>query len=287
MKAIHEVMTQADTIEALGGSNNSFVKQVKCCEFCGAELEQISFPFNGTIKYVPGYKACQCEQAKAKKEEQAQAKRTEIELEKQQKAEERKKRKIQELFGNSGMSKRALRCTFENYQPTFENGDAVRICSEYVKDFDIISRENKNGLFITGSCGVGKSHIAFAVANALIEKGNSAIAMTMIDLLLKIKSSFNDEGQSEEQILKIYEDCSLLVIDDLGKEKPTEWALQMIYAIIDRRYNAMKPIIVTTNFNASELIKQFGDSSIANAIVDRLFEICQYVPIAGESFRKK
>ena len=113
--------------------------------------------------------------------------------------------------------------------------------------------------------------------------------MTMIDLLLKIKSSFNayNDKMTEEQILKIYTDCALLVIDDLGKEKPTEWALQMIYSVIDRRYNALKPIIVTTNFTASELIKRFGDSSIGNAIVDRLFEICQYVPIEGESYRKR
>ena len=277
-----------DSIERMVGSS-SFIKQPKFCEFCHAELEQINFVWNGVIKYAPGYKACSCTQSQAAREKENEIKRMQIAQEEQRKQEEKRKERIKNLFGNSGMSKRALKCSFESYQPTFQNAEALRVCNEYIKDFDLISRSERNGLFICGECGVGKSHLAFATANSLIEKGNSVIAMTMIDLLLKIKSSFNacNNKLTEEEILKIYTDCALLVIDDLGKEKPTEWALQMIYSVIDRRYNALKPIIVTTNFTASELIKRFGDSSIGNAIVDRLFEICQYVPIEGESYRKR
>lgn len=277
-----------DSIERMAGSS-PFIKQTKYCEFCHAELEQINFVWNGVIKYAPGYKACSCSQSKAAREKENEIKRMQIVQEEQRKQEEKRKERIKNLFGNSGMSKRALKCSFENYQPTFQNAEALRVCNEYIKDFDLISISERNGLFICGECGVGKSHLAFATANSLIQKGNSVIAMTMIDLLLKIKSSFNayNDKMTEEQILQIYTDCALLVIDDLGKEKPTEWALQMIYSVIDRRYNALKPIIVTTNFTASELVKRFGDSSLGNAIVDRLFEICQYVPIEGESFRKR
>ena len=277
-----------DSIERMVGSS-TFLKQTKYCEYCNAELEQISFVWNGVIKYTPGYKVCDCSQSKVAREKENEIKRMQIAQEEQRKLEEKRQEKIKNLFGNSGMSRRALKCFFENYQPTFQNAEALKICNEYIKDFDLISISERNGLFICGECGVGKSHLAFAIANSLIERGNSVIAMTMIDLLLKIKSSFNayNDKMTEEQILKIYTDCALLVIDDLGKEKPTEWALQMIYSVIDRRYNALKPIIVTTNFTASELIKRFGDSSIGNAIVDRLFEICQYVPIEGDSYRKR
>ena len=277
-----------DSIERMVGSN-SFTKQTKYCAYCNAELEQISFVWNGVIKYTPGYKACECTQSKAAREKENEIKRMRMAQEEQRKLEEKRKERIKNLFGNSGMSKRALKCSFDSYQPTFQNAEALRICNEYIKDFDLILISERNGLFICGECGVGKSHLAFATANSLIEKGNSVIAMTMIDLLLKIKSSFNayNDKMTEEQILKIYTDCALLVIDDLGKEKPTEWALQMIYSVIDRRYNALKPIIVTTNFTASELVKRFGDSSIGHAIVDRLFEICEYVSIEGESFRRR
>lgn len=285
MNSINQTVN--DLAEKMAGAN-SFGKKVKHCEFCGAELEQLSFVWNGVVKFAPSYKSCDCELSKAAKEKENELVRQQIAEEEKRKREERQKEKIRSLFGNSGMSQRALSCSLENYQPSFNNVEALKVCNEYIKDFDLISRKSRNGLFICGDCGVGKSHLAFAVANELIKKGNSVIAMTMIDLLMKIKSSYGySENDSEERILKVYEDCSLLIIDDLGKEKPTEWVLQMIYSIVDRRYNALKPIIVTTNYTANELIRRFGDNSIGNAIVDRLFEICQYVPIGGESFRKR
>ena len=273
-------------IENKDGTSD-FVKKTKLCEFCGAELEQVTMKFGEVIKYYPAYQKCKCEQSQIAIEKEKEEKRKELALEKQRQAEQRKINKIKNLFSNSGMSKRAMECSFDDYQITFQNSQAVQICLEYVKDFDVISTTNRNGLFITGDCGVGKSHLAFATANSLIKEGNSVIAMTMIDLLLKIKDSYNAKNLTEEQILNIYEECTLLIIDDLGKEKPTDWVLQMIYSIIDRRYNAKKPIIVTTNYTAPELIRRFGDTSTGKAIVDRLFEICQYVPIGGDSFRKK
>ena len=279
-----------DTAEPKDGSKSNFSKQDKYCEFCGAMLEQTNFEFGGVVRYVPSWKPCSCWDAMEKLEREKQEQRAIIEQEKILAAEKRKQERIKRLFGDSGMSRRALCCKFEGYQSTFDNHEALRTCNDYVKDFDLIQRNHRNGLFIVGNCGVGKSHLAYAVANALIEKNTSVICMTMIDLLLKIRSSFQSKEQTEEQILKIYEDCSLLIIDDLGKEKPSEWALQMIYTIIDRRYNAMKPIIVTTNYGANELIQRFtfnGDSSTGSAIVDRLFEMCEYLPIKGESYRKR
>ena len=283
---------KANTAGQTAGSK--FRKIEKFCSFCGKELEQVSYTHNGQKMYYPAYKDCDCPQAVSEKEKALEIERMQIEQEKKQKEIERQqrlaeeeKRKINELFGNSGMSRRAMSCLFKDYEQTEGNTMAFKSCTNYAKDFELALRNKRNGLFITGGCGVGKSHLAFATANYLIKNGYSVIAMTMIDLLLKLKSSFNGGKRTEEEILKIYEDCDLLIIDDLGKEKPTEWALQMIYSIVDRRYNAYKPIIITTNFNADELIKKLGDSSIANAIMDRLFEICNYVSIEGESYRKR
>lgn len=284
MEIAQTTMDQANIQEKTVGFENQKIEKV--CEYCGAELVQLSAIIKGKKLYFPSYKPCECSASLQAKIHEMDKIRKEIELEKKQNAEQRKIDKINKLFGNSGMSLRARECTFDCFQLNINNTDAHKVCTEYLKDFEIISKLNKNGLFITGDCGVGKSHLAFAIANDLIKQGNSVIAMTMIDLLIKLKSSYSTENQTEEQILKIYEDCVLLVIDDLGKEKPTDWVLQMIYAIIDRRYNAKRPIIITTNFNASELIKRFGDNSIGRAIVDRLFETCQYVPVVGDSFRK-
>ena len=281
---MQEILEVKDSEKNTVGVDNSEI--IKVCEYCGKELEQLYTVIRGIKRYVPAHRPCKCSASKQAKEDEIIRMRQELEIEKKKKAEKRKADKIKELFGNSGMSARAKECTFDYFQLNIYNTEAYNACFDYFKNFDVISNSNKNGLFIAGDCGVGKSHLAFAIANGLLKQGNSVIAMTMIDLLIKLKSAYSTENRTEEQILKLYEDCVLLVIDDLGKEKPTDWVLQMIYAIIDRRYNAKKPTIITTNFNASELIKRFGDNSMGKAIVDRLFETCQYVPIVGESYRK-
>lgn len=265
------------------------VETKKVCEFCGKELEQIFWKQNNIKFYAPAWKKCSCpaalEKLNAEKKAQEEAEKERLLAER----EERRKNRISRLLGASGMSARAKNCLFEGYQLNIYNEKAFQICKSYTEKFNTIKKENKNGLFIAGPCGVGKSHLANAIANDLIRKGQSVISMTMIDLLLQIKNSYSAENINEKEILKIYEDCTLLIIDDLGKEKPTEWALQMIYSIIDKRYNSLKPIVVTTNYTASELINRLtisSDKSSAEAIVDRLFEICEYIPITGDSFRK-
>lgn len=276
----------------LGHTNNRVIKH---CVYCGKELEQLSFELCGQIRYTPCYKDCDCEAAQKEinrlKEEKLEKEKCEAEAQRQKEAleaETRRVNRMKKLFENSGMSKRALISKFENYQPNMYNGKAVNSCLEYVKNFDNLPE--KNGLFIAGPCGVGKSHLAYAIANALIEQGKTVICMTMIELLMKIKNSFQLATQSEAEILDIYKNCSLLIIDDLGKEKVTEWTLQMIYSIIDSRYTNLMPIIVTTNYTGAELVQKFkigNDTATATAIVDRLLETCQFIPLEGMSQRKK
>lgn len=262
----------------------------KFCEFCGAKLEQVYFKKGNSIIFAPAHQPCSCSRAKEQLLKLEELKAKEEEEKSRLAAEEKKQKRINNLLGKSGMSKRALMCKFSNYDITPQNRASIKLCKNYVSNFEEITKEKRNGLFLSGECGVGKSHLVYAIANELItERKTSVICMTMIDLLLKLKSSYA-ENKTEEAILKIYENCSLLIIDDLGKEKPTEWALQMIYAIIDRRYNALKPVIITTNYGAKELIEKFtinDDSSTAEAIVDRLFEMCQYLFIDGDSYRKR
>ena len=110
MNTIKEAVN--DLAEKMAGAN-SFGKEIKHCEFCGAELEQINFVLDGVLRYVPAYKSCECEQAKAEKEKENALKRQQIAEEEQRKREERKKEKIKNLFGNSGMSQRALNCSLD------------------------------------------------------------------------------------------------------------------------------------------------------------------------------
>ena len=91
-------------------------------------------------------------------------------------------------------------------------------------------------------------------------------------------------------MLRIYKTVPLLVIDDIGKEPPTEWAISTVYNIINGRYEAYLPTVVTTNYDTDTLIvrmtaKDTRDDTTARATIDRLMEMCRGIALTGESWR--
>ena len=141
---------------------------------------------------------------------------------------------------------------------------------------------------LTGGVGTGKTHLASAVFNQIIEKEYPCIILTMIDLLQEIKDSW--KTGTEHLVAKMFSDCDLLIIDDLGKEKPSEWVLSELYKIVNNRYEEKRPIIITTNFPEKDLIKRLTVSencSSAEAIVSRLYEMCYSLTMEGQDWRRK
>lgn len=108
----------------------------------------------------------------------------------------------------------------------------------------------------------------------------------MGDVLLEIKATFSGHG-TEQDIIARYTGTPLLVIDDLGKEKPTEWALSTIFNIVDGRYRKGKPTIYTTQYNGKQLAERLasgGNPETAEAIVSRM-QGCKVVVLDGEDRR--
>lgn len=134
----------------------------------------------------------------------------------------------------------------------------------------------RNGLFMAGGYGTGKTHLAAAIANQLISEGTACICMTMIDLLDRIRETYKAAGSDvdEAYILSQYEEVPLLIIDDIGSEQPTEWGVSKIFAIINARYEGYMPTIITTNYSGPELVQRMtpesGDSRNAEKTLDRL-----------------
>lgn len=269
------------------------------CEYCGAERYTKGFNFMGTIKWMPyGAERCTCPEAVKEYERQEGERLAKEEAERKAEADRKLKERIREIIGESGMGERFLRRTFDTFQITSDNQKAAVTTQRYAQNFEKLlpkqgePEPGRNGLFIAGPPGTGKTHIAAAIANHLIAQGRPVVCMTMIDLLERIKRTYSQTHENEGAVLNLYKTVPLLVIDDIGKEPPTEWAISTIYNIINGRYEAYLPTIVTTNYSTDDLIarmtpRETKDDTTARATIDRLMEMCRGVTLAGESWRSK
>lgn len=269
------------------------------CEYCGAPRYTKGINLGHRVMWMPyGPERCDCPEAVAAYEK-AEAERVAKE-EAERKATEAfmLRERIRKIIGESGMGDRFLRRTFETFEITKDNQKAYTMAKKYADSFENLMPKRgqpepgRNGIFIAGPAGTGKTHIAAAIANQLIHKGRPVICMTMIDLLARIRKTFNRDGTDESAVLSLYKTVPLLIIDDIGKEPPTEWAISTIYNIINGRYEAYLPTIVTTNYDDKALIERMtpktsGDSVTAEATIDRLMEMCIGVVMTGPSWRQR
>lgn len=146
------------------------------------------------------------------------------------------------------------------------------------------------GLYIFGGIGTGKTHLCYAIKKEI--KSSSSAIISVTDLFLKIKSTFNKEdgsgSQTEEEIINELSDIdsgwsvpiNVLFLDDLGIEKPSEWAQQTLYTIIDRRYRDYKQTVFTSNLSLDDLSDRLGDR-----IPSRIAEMCKVIKLNGKDRR--
>lgn len=304
---------RSDQAIAEGWKYNESPPEPKKCEYCGKTLYHYGLTnplqHKQIFIWIPEPERCDCKQAQqywAKVE--ADKKAAEEERKRQEEA-ERLQRKINKLIKDSGIRGRFLNRTFERFEVNEENRRAYEAAKRYADNFrGMLPKKGPdgivdppeiecNGLFITGSYGTGKTHLATAISNQLIREGIPVICMTMIDLLARIKQTFDRSDEATEaEIMKIYEEVPLLVIDDIGSEQPSEWGSTKIFAIINARYEAYMPTIVTTNYAGDELIRRMTpigpngrpmDSRNAEKTLDRLKEMCVGIEMNWESWRSR
>ena len=145
-------------------------------------------------------------------------------------------------------------------------------------------------LFLSGDCGTGKTHMAvglmchwygktFKPSKGLFDPGVPKF-LPAVEFFLELKKNF--DGGSESEILDKYSKPKLLVIDDVGAEKISDWSRQIFYTLIDRRYRDMKQTIITSNLSLSEFAEKFDDR-----IVSRLCENGRTITLKGKDWRLK
>ena len=197
------------------------------------------------------------------------------EAERRRKAEE-EQRRINALRVNGIQDKDLRGCTFENSKPLPMIAKAQR----YVDKWPQMRAENI-GLLMWGDTGNGKTYAAACIANALIDKGTPVLVTSFGKILSAVTGMFADERVAYIESLQEF---PLLVLDDLGAERQSQFALETVYTVIDNRYKAKKPMIVTTNTPLAEL--KNAPNMDYQRIYDRILEMCVPLHFTGDSLRK-
>jgi DNA replication protein DnaC len=201
-----------------------------------------------------------------------------------------RKAEVERKFAISSLGERFENCRFETFAPRPGSEKALQLAREYAERFELYGGES---LLIWGDPGNGKSHLAAAVCHKLKERGKIPVFQTMTELLERIRATFGRQAKEHErEIMTALQDCDLLVLDDLGAEKVSDWTLDVLFRIIDGRYRAKKPTLFTTNFSPTELLKRFmPDKSsteheiAARRIHDRILEVSVIVENKATSYR--
>ena len=193
------------------------------------------------------------------------------------------------LFEEARVPRRHERCSLSNYRPATDNVSQVLAFKQayrLVREYPAVER----GLLFAGPVGVGKTHLAVAILRGLAEKGVAGLFYEYGSLLKEIQDSYNPVSHaSETSVLAPVFDAEVLVLDELGASKPTEWVLDTMTHIVGRRYNDKKLTIFTTNFT-DERQSPAGETlqdRVGARLRSRLYEMCNTVLIEGEDYRRR
>lgn len=156
---------------------------------------------------------------------------------------------------------------------------SIQMAKRYTENWKKVKAKNL-GLLLWGDVGTGKSFLAACIANALLEKGVPVLMTNFSKILNQMGAMYSDERY---RYIASFNRFSLLIIDDLGIERNTEYALEQVYAVIDERYKTGFPLIITTNLTISQLR---NPEDVAHArIYSRVLEMCTPVHVPGHDRR--
>ncbi len=236
------------------------------CHVCGERKEiRRDVPFLG-MRVHPTECACQRKRREAREAEEQRRKEQAI---------------VDDLFSYSLIDERFKTSTFANCAENEYNKKPLAIAKNYVAKFDEMLARNK-GLLFYGEPGTGKTFIASCIANALLEK-RVPLIVTSILKLTSASGPFSKEAEDQQRLLRKMNAARLLVIDDLGSERSSDFKMEQVFEVIDSRYGAKKPMIITTNLSLDQMKRE--PDIRKRRIYERIYEVCFPVKFTGPSWR--
>ena len=205
------------------------------------------------------------------------------------------------LLKRAAIPKRYEHCTLDTFEPGYGQADqslakAFNTARRFVYEYPVTTEGR--GLLLTGSVGVGKTHLAVGIIQALIwEKGVRALFCDYRELLKRIQESYNPAvATTELQILAPVFEAEVLILDELGAQKPTDWVWDTVALVLNTRYNDKRTTLITTNYpnapaalarSADKVIREetLGDR-IGERMRSRLAEMCVEVEMRGNDLRQ-
>src|SRR5579863_1125287 len=201
------------------------------------------------------------------------------------------------LLAAARIPKRYEHCELSNFEfdgPYRDLASARLHACRFVEEYPL----DNTGLLLTGSIGVGKTHLAVGIIRELIlGKGVACLFYDYRELLKQIQNSYNDSVKTTElDVLRPVFDAEVLVLDELGAVKPTEWVWDTVSLILNTRYNDNRTTIITTNFDdkpaagVSNLRGASREETLGDRIGERMrsriHEMCRIVRMEGQDFRQ-
>jgi DNA replication protein DnaC len=215
----------------------------------------------------------------------------------------RLERRAGRRIAQARIPERYAHCSLDEYVPDYAGPNrsfsaALLQARQFVNAYPF--ETDGNGLLLTGSIGVGKTHLAVGILQALInERGAQGLFYDYRDLLKQVQNSYNRNVQATElEVLQPVFDADVLVLDELGASKPTDWVWDTVAHILNTRYNDRRTTIITTNYanlppgteqnstRAAAREETLGDR-IGERMRSRLQEMCVIVEMQGQDFRQK
>jgi len=185
---------------------------------------------------------------------------------------------------SSGIPARYRECRFKNFRPeTPHQLRALKVCRDFFFTFPFTQK----GVLLYGPPGTGKTHLAAATLKNIIEhKGLKGAFCDFRNLLIELRNSFSS-SESTGEILDGVRKAPLLVLDDVGAERNTEWAKEIFAEIINYRYTQNLPTIITTNLRFDIYTENSFVAKFDERTESRLYDMCKIVKVEGHDRRKE